>query len=272
MKEVSEMSSTKDSARHPSPKVRWSAIEGRLRRDPIRTDHNYGRRKTDRAQTTKRRNPTGNVFAAKRQFSTPYLIAKRALDFTLASIMLLALIPVFLVISLVLYAGGTPVFFSHQRVGKSGQLFDCYKFRTMKVNAEKELTELLRNNPEKRHEWRMAHKLEDDPRVTRFGRFLRKTSLDELPQFVNVIRGEMSLVGPRPIVVDELAKYGSYVDHYLTVKPGLTGLWQISGRNNTTYNRRVALDTAYVRNASFGFDLMILLRSALPILGGVGAR
>lgn len=219
-----------------------------------------------------RRERIERLFSAKRQFPTGYVVTKRAMDFIFGLAMLIALTPLLLAIAIILRVTGSQAIFSQQRVGKGGQMFACYKFRTMKPDAEGELARLLASSPELRRQWLSDYKLENDPRITRFGRFLRVTSLDELPQFINVLRGEMSLVGPRPIVPDELAKYGPYADHYLSVKPGLTGLWQISGRNNLSYHRRVALDVAYARNASFRFDLNILLRSTVPILSGRGAK
>jgi undecaprenyl-phosphate galactose phosphotransferase len=219
-----------------------------------------------------RRKPSDRVFLPKRSFSTPHLMIKRSMDFWVSLLALIALTPLLAVIAITLRLSGSPAVFHQKRVGRAGQLFDCYKFCTMKPDAEAELSRILAENPEQRLEWLKTQKLTNDPRVTRLGRFLRSTSLDELPQFINVLRGEMSLIGPRPILANELAKYGPYADHYMSVKPGLTGLWQISGRNATTYNRRVALDVAYARNASLGFDCYILLHSTVPILTGKGAR
>jgi lipopolysaccharide/colanic/teichoic acid biosynthesis glycosyltransferase len=219
-----------------------------------------------------RRKPADRVFLPIRSFSTPHLMIKRFMDFWVTLLALIALIPLFAVIAISLRLSGSPVVFRQKRVGRGGQLFDCYKFCTMKQDAEAELRRILAESPEQRLEWFKTQKLTNDPRVTRLGRFLRTASLDELPQFINVLRGEMSLIGPRPILPNELAKYGPFADHYLSVKPGLTGLWQISGRNATTYNRRVALDVAYARNASLGFDCYILLHSTVPILTGKGAR
>ena len=220
----------------------------------------------------RRRQPADRVFLPTRSFSTPHLMIKQFMDFWFSLIALIVLAPLLATIAISLRLSGSPVVFHQQRVGRGGQLFECYKFCTMKPNAEAALLDILNKNPEKRLEWLKTQKLANDPRVTRLGRFLRTTSLDELPQFINVLRGEMSLIGPRPVLPNELAKYGPYADHYLSVKPGLTGLWQISGRNATTYNRRVALDVAYARNASLGFDCYILLHSTVPILTGKGAR
>jgi lipopolysaccharide/colanic/teichoic acid biosynthesis glycosyltransferase len=219
-----------------------------------------------------RRKPADRVFLPTRGFSTPHLMIKHLMDFWISLLALIALTPLLAVIAISLRLSGSPAVFHQKRVGRGGQLFDCYKFCTMKPDAEAELRRILSENPQRQLEWFKTQKLTNDPRVTRLGRFLRTTSLDELPQFINVLRGEMSLIGPRPILPNELAKYGPYADHYLSVKPGLTGLWQISGRNATTYNRRVALDVAYARNASLGFDCYILLHSTVPILTGKGAR
>jgi lipopolysaccharide/colanic/teichoic acid biosynthesis glycosyltransferase len=150
-------------------------------------------------------------------------------------------------------------------------MFSCLKFRTMVPNADQVLRDLLENDPDLRAEWIRDHKLRNDPRVTRLGRFLRRTSLDELPQLLNVLRGEMSLVGPRPVVREELLRYGRNVGIYLAAKPGITGLWQVTGRNDTDYRRRVVLDTYYVRNQNLLLDLYILVKTTGVVLGGSGA-
>ena len=163
------------------------------------------------------------------------------------------------------------VIFAHQRVGKDGRLFPCYKFQTMIPNAQEALKKYLAENPEARKEWEANFKLEHDPRVTKFGAFLRKTSLDELPQLWNVIRGDMSLVGPRPIVTKEIERYGVYFREYSMVLPGITGMWQASGRSDTTYEERVAMDTWYVRNWSVWIDLMYLFKTVKAVFFGKGA-
>jgi len=160
-----------------------------------------------------------------------------------------------------------PAVFSQSRVGKDGRLFRCYKFRTMVVNAE----EVLDQNPELKAEFLKRHKLDNDPRITPIGNFLRKTSLDELPQFFNVLVGDMGLVGPRPIVPAELAKYGEFADTLVTVRPGLTGLWQVSGRSETTYEERVQLDMRYIAERSIAKDLGIILRTVFATIGRKGA-
>lgn len=161
---------------------------------------------------------------------------------------------------------GGPVLFSHRRIGFNGKPFDCYKFRTMVQNAEQVLEEHLAHDPQAAEEWREAQKLRHDPRITFLGQILRKSSIDELPQLVNVLRAEMSCVGPRPIVANELPRYGSLADEYLRTRPGLTGLWQISGRDDVDYARRVGLDAQYVRNWSIRNDLTILAWTALVVM------
>jgi Undecaprenyl-phosphate galactose phosphotransferase WbaP len=164
-----------------------------------------------------------------------------------------------------------PVFYGHLRIGRGSQMFKVWKFRSMVVNGDEILKQHFRDNPEAADEWQRTQKLKNDPRITRMGRFLRRTSLDELPQLWNVLRGEMSLIGPRPIVKGEMVKYGSLFSHYLQVAPGLTGLWQVSGRNNTTYEERVELDSYYVRNWSPWLDLYLLARTFVAVISKQGA-
>jgi exopolysaccharide production protein ExoY len=168
-------------------------------------------------------------------------------------------------------AGG-PVLFAHYRVGRHGQLFRCWKFRSMVPQAERVLAELLERDPVAKAQWEREQKLDNDPRITPIGHFLRRTSLDELPQLLNVLTGSMRLVGPRPIVVHELRRYGAVKHHYLSVTPGMTGLWQVSGRNNTSYEPRVQLDRHYVEQRSAWMDFRILLRTAHVVVTGHGAR
>lgn len=167
---------------------------------------------------------------------------------------------------------GGPVIYAHYRIGAGGRIFPCYKFRSMAVESERLLQELLRSDESARIQWERDRKLADDPRVTPIGRLLRKYSLDELPQLLNVLRGEMYLVGPRPIVLEELGRYGQVRWHYLSVKPGMTGLWQVSGRNSTTYDTRVELDRHYVEQRSARLDLSILLKTARVVVTGHGAQ
>ncbi|HTX04222.1 MAG TPA: sugar transferase [Steroidobacteraceae bacterium] len=200
-----------------------------------------------------------------------YGATKRVLD-VVGSIVLAAVFsPLIVVIVALMHRREGSVIYRHRRVGRHGQTFECLKFRTMVPNAEQVLRELLERDPEIKAEWLRDHKLRCDPRVTRLGRFLRRTSLDELPQLWNVIRGEMSLVGPRPVVREELLRYGRNVGAYLSAKPGITGLWQVKGRNDTDYRRRVVMDTYYVKNQNLQLDLYILLQTTRVVLGGSGA-
>lgn len=169
-------------------------------------------------------------------------------------------------------SSGAPVLFGHYRVTQSGKLFRCLKFRSMYADADALLARLLESDPAARAEWERDQKLTDDPRITPIGRLLRRTSLDELPQLFNVLRGEMRLVGPRPVTVGELARYGSVRWQYFRVLPGMTGLWQVSGRNNTTYEERVELDRRYVEARSPWLDLKILLRTVKVVLLRDGAK
>jgi lipopolysaccharide/colanic/teichoic acid biosynthesis glycosyltransferase len=198
-----------------------------------------------------------------------YDFFKRALDFVASLALLVLLFPLFLVIALLIVAkDGMPVLFRHQRVGREGKPFQVLKFRTMRNDAEQLLTE----NPELMKEFAQSFKLEKDPRVTKLGRWLRSCSLDELPQLINVLKGEMSLVGPRPIVEAELEKYGLYADVYLSLKPGCAGLWQCSGRSDTSYDERVHIDVEYAMKASIKYDLSVFFWTIIAIIRRQGAR
>ena len=189
-----------------------------------------------------------------------------------AALLLVLLAPLMLCIAWRIWReDGAPVVFAHWRVGQRGHLFRCLKFRTMVRSADVVLMELLTHDQNAREEWARDHKLRDDPRIMRIGSFLRRTSLDELPQLFNVLRGEMNLVGPRPVVVQEVPRYGEHKRHYLSVKPGMTGLWQVSGRNNLSYAQRVALDARYVETRSLRSDLSILLRTVSVLVTRDGA-
>ncbi|MDB5968935.1 MAG: exopolysaccharide biosynthesis polyprenyl glycosylphosphotransferase [Hydrocarboniphaga sp.] len=196
---------------------------------------------------------------------------KRSFDWLGSLILALVFAPIILCIVLAVRRSGGPVFFPHERVGLNGRSFRCYKFRTMVPNADERLEELLNSDDALAAEWQEIRKLRNDPRVTPIGRFLRKTSLDELPQIWNVLRGDMSLVGPRPIVRDELRLYGRNLGIYLGSKPGLTGLWQVTGRSDACYRRRVAMDVYYSRNKSLLLDFSILLKTVKVVLTGSGA-
>lgn len=197
---------------------------------------------------------------------------KRLFDILLSTLGLIVLLPIGLGVALAVRLDSAgPILFAHRRVGRGGREFPCYKFRTMVPDAEIVLEQYLRENPKLREEWEKEYKLKGDPRVTRVGAFLRRTSLDELPQFFNVLTGEMSLVGPRPIVEKEIEKYGDAFPDFCLVRPGITGIWQVNGRSDTTYDERVAMDSWYVRNWSIWIDLFYLLKTVKVVVSGRGA-
>jgi exopolysaccharide production protein ExoY len=211
-------------------------------------------------------------FQSLEDTSKLYAITKRAMDIIGAITGLILTSPLFMIISILYLFGDSkgPIFFKQVRVGKNGKRFHIYKFRSMIVNAEEKLKadkelyqRYLKNN----------YKLEphEDPRITNLGRFLRKTSLDEIPQLINVLKGEMSLVGPRPVVVEELREYGNRVDEFLSVKPGMTGYWAVSGRSDINYPERVNLELYYVNNQSLWFDMKILVSTVITVLFRKGA-
>jgi exopolysaccharide production protein ExoY len=206
---------------------------------------------------------TNSVTAAER--------ARLCIDRVLALALLLAMGPLMLAIAWAVRRDGGPATFVQYRVGRRGRLFRCIKFRTMRVDAERVLSEVLERDVALRAEWEERRKLARDPRVTVLGRLLRESSLDELPQLINVLLGEMALVGPRPVTLDELRRYAGVRWLYLSVLPGITGLWQVSGRSETAYERRVELDRAYVKNRCFWLDCKILARTCVVVLTGQGA-
>ncbi|WP_297488628.1 sugar transferase [Acidocella sp.] len=199
--------------------------------------------------------------------------AKRFFDIMVSFILLFLFAPVLLFVALAVKTDGGPALFRHTRIGLRGHGFGCLKFRSMSVTAEQDLAAYLTQNPAAAEEWAMRRKLQHDPRITRIGRFLRATSLDELPQLVNVLRGEMSLIGPRPVVREELEQHYSAIGQraYAATPPGITGLWQVSGRSGTSYSERVRLDIAYVEDWSIQKDIMILLRTIPAVLRRKGA-
>ena len=205
----------------------------------------------------------------KKQYPKKYFykIIKTIFDLVVSSIILIAGLPIFLIIALLIkFSSRGPIFFLHERIGKNKKTFNCIKFRTMNPEAEDILENLITNNENLRKEFEETHKLKNDPRITNIGKFLRKTSLDEIPQFLNVIKMEMSIIGPRPIVKKEIQKYGKSYNKVISIKPGITGLWQVSGRNNLSYKRRVILDCLYIDNISPLLDLRIIIRTFGVIL------
>jgi Undecaprenyl-phosphate galactose phosphotransferase WbaP len=197
---------------------------------------------------------------------------KRAFDLCASLVLLVFLSPLFALLSIIIASDGGPVFFGHNRVGRAKRDFVCLKFRTMVPNAQQILADTLARNPAMKVEWERHYKLQNDPRITRIGNFLRRTSIDELPQLINVLRGDMSLVGPRPVVAAELTQYyGENSSYYVLVRPGITGLWQISGRSETDYSRRVFLDEWYIRNWNLWTDILILFGTPPAVLSRRGA-
>ncbi|MFZ5649824.1 MAG: undecaprenyl-phosphate galactose phosphotransferase WbaP, partial [Bacillota bacterium] len=213
------------------------------------------------------------VLRVRNNLASPWnMFIKRLFDLAAGGLILALLLPLMALIALAVKCDSPgPVIFAHRRIGRGGREFKCYKFRTMVVNAEAVLQELLSKDPALRAEWERDFKLKNDPRITRVGRFLRRTGLDELPQIFNVLKGEMSLVGPRPIVKKEVLRFGPYIDDFYLVRPGITGLWQVSGRNDIDYPERVRLESWYVRNWSLWLDITILIRTVGVVLARRGA-
>jgi exopolysaccharide production protein ExoY len=197
----------------------------------------------------------------------------RALDIIVALAVLLFTLPLLAAIAAAVWGTdhGPPIFVQ-PRIGRNGKTFRCLKFRSMAVDADVQLRRLLESDPAARREWEATQKLRCDPRITAIGGFLRKSSLDELPQLINVLRGEMSIVGPRPIIAAEVARYGRSFQHYCRVRPGITGLWQVSGRNDVSYRRRVALDRLYARSKCLSVDADILIRTIPAVLFARGSH
>ena len=196
-----------------------------------------------------------------------YRLLKKIFDLLFSLLFLIFSLPLFLIISLLIKLSSRgPIFFLQERIGKNNIPFKCIKFRTMYPEAKDIMENVLMKDKNLKKEFEETHKLKNDPRITFIGKLLRKTSLDELPQFINVLKGEMSIVGPRPIVKDEKKKYGKNLKKVLTIKPGITGLWQVSGRNNLTYKKRVMLDLNYVSNYNLLLDIRILIRTFGVIL------
>lgn len=198
---------------------------------------------------------------------------KRSFDIFFSLLVILITLPLFIIIALsIRLSSKGKIVYAHERVGRGGKPFRCFKFRTMYPNADTRLKEILENNPELRKEWEQSHKLKDDPRVTPIGKFLRKTSLDEFPQFWNILRGDLSVVGPRPVVKTEVTKHlGPKAAKILSVRPGLTGLWQVSGRSDTSYAKRIELDEKYVDSHSFWFDIKLIAKTIPAMISSKGA-
>ena len=196
-----------------------------------------------------------------------YLVFKKFVDIIFAFLSLILISPLFLlIIILIKFSSMGPIFFLHKRIRKGEKIFYCIKFRTMHPEAKDILKNILNKNEKIRIEYETTQKIKNDPRITTIGKFLRKTSLDEIPQLINVIKGEMSIVGPRPIVEKEKIRYGDSISNVFSINPGITGLWQVSGRNNLTYEKRVELDNLYVREINFITDLRIIIRTIGVIL------
>lgn len=201
------------------------------------------------------------------------LSIKRIADILGSLVGIIFLIPITIIVAIVNFLNKDygPIFYSHKRIGKDGKYFKMYKFRTMIVDADEKLSELLENDEEARKEWDMNRKLKNDPRITKIGKILRKTSIDEFPQFLNVLKGEMSLVGPRAVIDGEIEKFGVYKKDILSVKPGITGYWAANGRSSTSYDERVFMEHKYVENFSILMDVKILIKTVVSVLKKEGA-
>jgi exopolysaccharide production protein ExoY len=212
-------------------------------------------------------NPIGGVALSDKDQLARRQMVKHIIDVMIAAVALICIIPLFLLIAAAIKLDSAgPVLYRQSRIGRFGRPFKCLKFRSMVIGADVLLGQYLRTNESALLEWSQKQKLGSDPRVTRVGDFLRRSSLDELPQLINVLLGQMSLVGPRPIVDNEVPKYGEAINYYLSVKPGITGLWQISGRSGCTYAERVALDTMYVTNWCLLDDFKILVKTIPAVI------
>ena len=207
------------------------------------------------------------VFDPQRLYA---LFGKRCVDTVLALVLLPVLVPIIGLLYFLVRLDGGPGFFGHTRIGRDGTKFRCWKLRSMVVDAETKLQDYLEANPSAAAEWERDFKLAEDPRITRLGRILRKTSLDELPQLWNVLRGDMSFVGPRPVTDSEITRYGADGGAYLSVKPGVTGGWQVSGRNDVDYDRRIAMDVAYLDQMGLFFDLGVIGKTAFAVVNRTG--
>ena len=221
---------------------------------------------SDTLNLTKTKSETKQIFKAKHIYSK---YVKRILDVVLSTTGLIILFPVFVIIAILIKIDSRgSVFFKHKRIGKNGKEIYIYKFRTMVENAE----ELIKQfTPEQQKEYKSNFKLENDPRITKLGKFLRKSSLDELPQLLNIVKGDLSIIGPRPIITEELEKYGINKTKFLSVTPGLTGYWASNGRSTTTYEQRMKMELYYVDNISFKLDVKIFFKTVLSVIKREGA-
>lgn len=216
------------------------------------------------------RNQENDVVSTRYSLSKVYLVAKRVFDVVSSLLLFLVIWPVFLIIAVAIKIDSEgPVFFKHNRIGQYGKSICIFKFRTMKLKAEEMIKDFT---PEQMKEWKEYYKLENDPRLTRLGKFLRRFSLDELPQIFDILRGHLSVVGPRPVIADELEKYGENKDRFLSVKPGLTGYWQAFVRNSCDYEQRMEMELFYVDRACVTLDMRILLATVGAVLTGRGAK
>ena len=214
----------------------------------------------------------GRQFELGRKRPVLQRLGKRLFDVVAALGGLIFLSPVMITLAVLVRAqDGGPALFAHTRIGKNGKPFQCYKFRSMVIDAQQRLENLLATDPEAAAEWARDQKLRKDPRVTGLGRFIRRTSLDELPQLFNILKGDMSVVGPRPIITDEMVRYGAHIEDYLSVTPGVTGPWQVSGRNDVSYDERVQMDAGYARNWTVLGDIWITLKTVPAVLLSRGA-
>ena len=206
---------------------------------------------------------------AKKASKINYMSVKRVFDLVISTIGLIILSPIFLILAIIVKLDSKgPVFFAHTRYGKNGKKFKMYKFRTMYENAQDMINDFT---PEQMKEWKENFKLQDDPRITKVGKFLRKTSLDELPQIVNIIKGDLSIIGPRPVIEEELKKYGENKEIFLSVTPGLTGYWQANGRSSTTYEQRMEMELYYIDHISPKLDFKIFFKTIESVIKKEGA-
>ncbi len=216
--------------------------------------------------------PLSFVSVRNNLLSKNMLITKRIFDIVFSLTLIILLLPIIIITAILIkLTSKGPIFYVQERPGRFGKMIKIYKFRTMYVDAEKKLEEILKNNEELREEFRKYRKLKNDPRITPIGKILRKFSIDEIPQLFNVLKGDMSIVGPRPYQIDEINDMGEYKDIVLSVRPGLTGLWQISGRNDLSFSAKLKIETWYVLNWNLWLDLFIIIRTIPAVISGKGA-